>query len=261
MRPSNDTETMELADSAADAWIAALAMFSMTKPSGFYNKGRHGTTELISGTVMPALNGVISTARKADASEIALFADSPKLTSVPWSIQVRGDRLDPQVVATAAGHGLDERSTLPFMIKRLTPEDGRSPESGPRVRQVSCDEAALYRMMLTAGFELPPASFTAFGTPSVIEHPLMRSYLVEHDGVPVATSFGILVNHHVGVFNVAVPPLLRLRGHGRAATAAVLRSAYARGARTAFLHAGPMGRPLFTSMGFTVVENWTIFTA
>jgi ribosomal protein S18 acetylase RimI-like enzyme len=51
-----------------------------------------------------------------------------------------------------------------------------------------------------------------------MDHVSMRAYLVELEGVRVATSFGVLVDDLVGVFNIAVPPQYRRRGYGRAAT-------------------------------------------
>ncbi|MFE1850444.1 hypothetical protein [Streptomyces sp. NPDC059489] len=41
--------------------------------------------------------------------------------------------------------------------------------------------------------------------------------------------------------------------------AAVLSDAYRNGARTAFLHASPMGVPLYRAMGFRLAESWTVF--
>jgi GNAT superfamily N-acetyltransferase len=146
---------------------------------------------------------------------MAAFAASPRLESVAWSVQVRGEQVEDRIVAMAGDRGLHQRRVLPFMLKVL----------------------------------------------DVMDHVSMRAYLVEVEGVPVATSFGVLVDDLVGVFNIAVPPPYRRRGYGRAATAAVLRAAYEEGARTAFLHASPLGAPLYQVMGFRRTENWTLFTA
>ena len=65
----------------------------------------------------------------------------------------------------------------------------------------------------------------------------------------------------VGVFNIAVVPSARGRGLGRALTETVLRDGIAAGADAAYLHTSAMGRPLYESMGFTLVETWTVFQA
>jgi ribosomal protein S18 acetylase RimI-like enzyme len=145
------------------------------------------------------------------------------------------------------------------MLKELNEGAMKEPEAdGLKVRRVWGDENNLYR---TAGYEGPEEAFSVFATPSVMEHTSMRGYLAESGGVPVATSFGVLVDDLVGVFNIAVPPQYRRRGYGRGATAAVLCDAYAAGARTAFLHSSPLGVPLYQEMGFSIAENWTRFSA
>ncbi|GLW09100.1 hypothetical protein Misp01_42290 [Microtetraspora sp. NBRC 13810] len=247
---------------AAEAWMAALAMFADAQPAGFHRMGAHGTSVLVTGAPMSLLNGVFSVAREADADEVACFAAAPGLAAVTWSVQVRGEHVGHRIADTAARHGLDRRMTLPFMIKKLTEEDaGATGTSEPRVRRVAGAEGDTYRETMAAGYEGPAEIFTAFTLPAVMDHVSMSAYLAEAAGVPVATSFGVLVNDLVGVFNLAVPPPHRRRGYGRAATAAVLRDAYEAGARTAFLHASPMGVPLYLDMGFRTAENWTIFTS
>ena len=254
--------TRDPADDAARAWTAALALFSAVQPGGFYRMGPHGTSELVTGAPIALLNGVFGTAPALDVDEVAAFAASPRLESVPWSIQVRGERVAPRIVDIAADHGLRQRSTLPFMVKDLAEEDAKLPDVETlRVRRISGREGDLYRSVMAAGYEGPPEIFSVFSTAPVMDHASMWGYLAEADGVPVATSFGILVDDLVGVFNIAVPPQHRRRGYGRAATAAVLRDAYRAEARTAFLHASPMGVPLYAAMGFRVAENWTLFTA
>lgn len=106
-------------DVAARAWMAALAMFGTAHPDGFHRAGTNGTSELVTGAPMPLLNGVISTARDADADEMAAFAASPKLKSVAWSVQVRGEQVEDRIVAMAGDHGLRQRMLLPFMLKEL----------------------------------------------------------------------------------------------------------------------------------------------
>jgi ribosomal protein S18 acetylase RimI-like enzyme len=148
------------------------------------------------------------------------------------------------------------------MLKVLDASDLRESEAdGLKVRRVLGDEGDLYRTVMATGYEGPEEMFSVFTARSVMDHVSMRAYLAEVEGVPVATSFGVLVDDLVGVFNIAVPPQYRRRGYGRAATAAVLRDAYEEGARTAFLHASPLGVPLYQAMGFRLTENWTLFTA
>ncbi|WP_290052032.1 GNAT family N-acetyltransferase, partial [Amycolatopsis solani] len=184
----------------------------------------------------------------------------PGPAAAAWSVQVRGERVDDRIVAIAAAPGLTQRALLPFMVKDIDDDPGRTP-GGLKVRHVSGVDSDRYRTTMAAGYEGPDALFAVFARPSVLDHPAMRGYVAELDDTPVATSFGVLVDGMVGVFNIGVPPRYRRRGYGRAATDAVLREAYALGARTAFLHASPLGVPLYAEMGFALAENWSLFTA
>ncbi|MFC6018137.1 GNAT family N-acetyltransferase [Plantactinospora solaniradicis] len=252
--------TRDHVDTAAQAWMTSAAMLAEVQPGGFHRVGAHGTSELVTGAPMPFLNGVISIRREADVEEVAAFAASPRLKAVAWSIQVRNERAADQIASTVAHHGFGQTMALPFMIKELSERDTEVPVADPVVRRVSGAEGDLYQRVMAAGYEGPVEIFAIFSSPAVMDHPSMRAYIAEVDGVPVATSFGVLVDDLVGVFNVAVPPSSRRRGYGRVATAAVLREAYAAGARTAFLHASPLGVPLYQDMGFRIAENWRIFT-
>lgn len=172
-------------DAAADSWAAALALFADAQPGGFHRSGTHGTMELFTGAPMPLLNGVFGTARRADATEVAACAASPRLTAAPWSLQVRGDRVDPAIEDIAAAHGLRQRSTLPFMLKALTEQDAMIPgpgSGGPRARSVGGEEGGLYRDLLAAGAEGPPGLFDVFVTPALLDHPRMRAYVLEAGG-------------------------------------------------------------------------------
>ncbi|MEV4051876.1 GNAT family N-acetyltransferase [Amycolatopsis sp. NPDC049688] len=248
-------------DRAARAWIRSMALFARTQPGGYYREGPAGTAELITAAPMPLLNGVIGIAAEPDPGEIAEFTGSERLTAVAWSIQVRGERVADPITATAAAHGLTQRMHLPFMLKDLDTRDTREPAGDVEVRRISSVDSELYRTTMAAGYEGPDPLFAAFARPSVLDHPTMRAYVAEVGDTPVATSLGVLVDDLVGVFNIGVPPQFRRRGHGRAATAAVLREAYALGARTAFLHASPLGVQLYEEMGFGHAETWTLFTA
>lgn len=240
--------------------MKALAMFAKTQPGGYCREGVHGTWELVTTAPVPFLNGVIGIARDADSEEVAAFAGSPRLESVPWSVQLRGEQVGERILKTVASHDLHQRLELPFMTKdlrRSTPQEPATKRS--KARKLTAEEGDLYRTTMAAGYESPEEIFSVFASPFLMDHPFMESYIVEVEGIPVATSFGVRVDDLVGVFNVAVPPQHRRRGYGKAATEAVLRDAREQGARAAFLHASPLGFPLYETMGFQLEEKWTLF--
>jgi ribosomal protein S18 acetylase RimI-like enzyme len=245
---------------AAEAWLTSYRIFAVTQPHGYHRTGPHGTTEVITGAPMAHLNGIASVRRDPDVDEIAAFANSPRLGSLEWSIHVRGEAGE-RLAAIAGSHGLERRWTLPFMMKSLGEGDSRRPGGEPAIRRVFGNDGDLYRRALAASFEAPAEFYALASSHAVMDYRDSRAYVVEIDGETVATSYGILVDDMVGLYNVAVPPRWRGRGYARIATEAILRDAFGAGAHTAFLHATTVGLPLYQAIGFQVAEKWTLFTA
>ncbi|XVU29117.1 GNAT family N-acetyltransferase [Actinoplanes sp. CA-054009] len=244
------------ADRAARAWLDVHGALAATQPNGYLHLSPAGTAELVTGTQIPLLNGVIGVTRTPDAAEIADIATSSRFAGLPWSLRVRGEDVDDRIAAVAAAHGLEPRRTQPFMLRELTAADAAPV---PGARRVTGAESAAYQRALAAGFGAPFDGMAIFAHPQLLDHPSMSAYLIESGGEPVATAFAAHSDDLVGVFNIAALPGFRRRGFGRAATAAVLSDAYAKGARTAFLHSTTDGRPLYDRMGFHLAENWTVF--
>ncbi|MBL7257576.1 GNAT family N-acetyltransferase [Paractinoplanes lichenicola] len=245
-------------DNAARAWLNAIRELAGTQRTGYFSETAAGTAEFVTGAPFPTLNGIAAITRTPSAAEISECSDSARLHEVPWTITVRGDAVDAEIVAVADDHGLAKRQSLPLLLRPLTPADDAEI---PEARRITAADSLAYQRTMAAGFEAPDPLFAIFADPAVFALPAARAYLVEVDGVPVATAFGMIAGDTVGVFNIAVPPPFRRKGYGRLATAAVLREAHMAGARTAFLHSSPSGMPLYLEMGFNLAENWSVFAA
>ncbi|MFM0075897.1 GNAT family N-acetyltransferase [Paraburkholderia sediminicola] len=180
--------------------------------------------------------------------------------ALPWSIQLRSAPVNSGIAQIAADRGLTVSFTLPFMIKHLGADNGRALLPGNIiVRRVPAQDRDTYNTALASGFEAPGEACKGFSAPHILSAKGMTAFLVEESGIPVATSFRIAVNGHVGVFNISTLPAYRRRGYARAATIAVLQHAYAQGARTAFLHCTPAARGVYASLGFVTSEEWPVY--
>ncbi len=242
------------ADAAARAWLDAVKLLAGTQPQGYFRESPGGTAEMVTGAPFPALNGVASAAREPSAAEIASLTASPRLNGYAWSIHLRGDTVNDEIVRIADSHGLAMRQALPLMVKEID-----APPPAARARRITSADSTVYQRTMAAGFEAPEPLFAIFTDPALLADPRANGYLLEVDGVPVATSFGVLSGDVVGVFNVAVPPPFRRKGYGRLATSAVLADAYASGARLAYLHSSADGYALYQQMGFELAEHWSVF--
>ncbi|MFC6083838.1 GNAT family N-acetyltransferase [Sphaerisporangium aureirubrum] len=249
-----------IADRMAAAYFEAFEFLCGVTPKGWY--AERGTARAaMTRAGLAILNAVYDTAREPDLGALDEVAAEAGRQGVPWSIMVRGEVSD-EVAGLAARHGLVERGDLPFLVCAADDLVFRA-GAGERkaVRRVGADESDLYTEALTRGFEVHEDMLDSLMGGGVLDAGPITGYLAEESGRAAGTGLGIRVPGAVGVFNIAVLPAARGRGLGRAVTEAVLRDGVAAGAGAAFLHASAMGLPLYESMGFRVVETWTVFRA
>jgi N-acetylglutamate synthase len=229
--------------------------------SGYSRRGTRDTALTFVGTPIAGLNAVRCIGSKPDAAEVAEFADELAGKNMPWSIQTRGEP-GPEVVRIASAHGLTERSGNPMMMRRAGADGPRRPvPDGVRVRAVGADESPLYRRLLSACFEAPLELCAVIGGASLLAAEAVRAYVLDVDGVAVATGLSARAGGYFGMYNIAVVPEHRRKGYGRIMTEAVLRDGYDAGAHTAILTASEDGMHLYESMGFETVIDWTYLTA
>lgn len=256
----NMTYSVDSVDLAVAAWHDAIEAFCRLQPHGDVKDGPQGTRAIVSGTPVSVLNAVIGTTRQPDVAELSEFAQSYDNRGLPWSIQLRDAAPAAEVEAIATRRGLTQSFVLPFMTRRLDADVMNVPlPDAIDVRRVPPEDHEAYNRALASGYEAPEPVFRGFSAPEVLGAEGMTAWLVEENGVAVATSFGVLANDHVGVFNISTGPAFRRRGFARAATAAVLRNAYRQGAHTAFLHCTPAGRGVYESLGFAIAETWQVY--
>lgn len=249
-----------IGDAAVDALYGAMERLTDLLPGGFARHGTNGERLLCTGLPVAVLN-TVCTGRGTALRGTEALAEQLSATGLPWSVQVRGEA-GPEVNALANRFGLTATTTLPLLawdaaslpgLPAALPGDGT-------VRELGGAEAGRYSAALAAGFGMPEEIADAFALPALLDAPDMTAFTLDVDGEPVATGFNVMVGDHVGLFNGSVPPRHRGNGHYRALVTARLRDAVASGARHAFTQNSPMSRPLYESLGFRLVEDWTYLT-
>ncbi|MGW0858436.1 GNAT family N-acetyltransferase [Streptomyces sp. NPDC002690] len=249
---------------AAAAFQEATEALASVLPNGFHLRGSDGTLLAVTGSLIPALNVVMSVSDTPDTIEIGLLCTEagPQVQELPWSIRLRGEA-DEELVGLAASHGLNTLAHQPFMLLSL--EDGRevwsSGVESSAVRPLREDEYKTFATVLGTAFGAPPFVITSLYTPHVLSRPFVKAYVAEVDGVAAAAGLAILTERHVGLANIGTLPEYRGRGLGRAITEAILRDGRAAGARTAYLHSSDEAVSLFERAGFRTEESWASFTA
>ncbi|MFI6265369.1 GNAT family N-acetyltransferase [Micromonospora sp. NPDC051006] len=248
------------ADRMAAAYFDAIEFLCGVTPKGWY--AEQGTARAaVTQAGVATLNVAYDTTPEPDLGSLDAMAIEVGRQAAHWSIMVRGEAGD-EVAALAARHGLVERSDLPLLACAAEEIVFRATEAQRSlVRQVGGVESDLYTEALTRGFEAPEGVFGSLMGGGVLDADRITGYLAEECDLPAGTGLGMRTAGVIGVFNIAVVPSVRGNGLGRAITETVLRDALAAGADAAYLQASTMGRPLYESMGFRLVENWTVFHA
>jgi GNAT superfamily N-acetyltransferase len=254
----------EDAERAAHSWARTMTALAAATPGGHWRLGDGGSVLAFTGAPVAGLNGVLNVAAhpRADGiGELAALA-ARELTTVPWSIQIRGEPTA-GIVSVAERHGLTVRSQQPFMLRSFSDDEpvSLSGRASVKVRRVSGDDHKVFSAALAAGFAVPRHVFTEVASPVAMAAAGMTAYLAEDEGTAVATGTAAVFQDCVGVFNISTLPLFRSRGYARAVIGRILREGRAGGARAAYLHATEAGLRLYESVGFRTVEQWTTFSA
>ncbi|MFI6237667.1 GNAT family N-acetyltransferase [Micromonospora sp. NPDC050784] len=252
------------ADRMATAYFDAFETLCRVTPKGGYAErgtARAGVTQ----AGVATLNAAYDRSTEPDPGSLDEMATEVGRQAAHWSIIVRGEAGD-AVTDLAARHGLLGRTELPLLAcaahdLAFRATSGAGSAQRTSVRQVGAAENDLYTDALTRSFEVPDGLFGSLMGGAVLDADAITGYLAEESGQPVGTGLGMRTSGVVGVFNIAVVPSARGRGLGRVLTETVLRDGIAAGADAAYLHTSAMGRPLYESMGFTLVETWTMFHA
>ncbi|MET7670550.1 GNAT family N-acetyltransferase [Micromonospora luteifusca] len=248
------------ADRLATAYFDAIEALGRVTPKGWYAE-RSTARAMITDAGVASLNGVYDLTTDPDLGSLDELATEVARQVPHWSIIVRGEA-SAALVDLAARHGLRERHALPF-LGCATDDIVFRPGSTQRtlVRRVGAAENERYTDAFAESFEAPEGAFGSLMGGAVLDTDGITGYLAEESGHSVGTALGMRAPSVIGVFNIGVVPSARGRGLGRMLTETVLRDGIAAGGDAAYLQASPMGRPLYESMGFVLVETWTMFAA
>lgn len=253
-------DTTELRDRAASAWIGAMIGLITATPRGWLSK-RGDAFGIVARSSIPALNAAVTLGDDPDLAALDEVAAEVADLALPWSIIASGSATEP-VAELAHRYGLTARRPQPMMSCARADAQLRSDDVAARaVRRARAVDRDRYATALTEGFGSPAGAFDSFRDGAILDTPGITAYLAEAGGHDVATGLGLSSGGMIGVFNVAVVRGHRGRGLGRAMTARIMADGFSAGLDTAYLQASPDGRALYESMGFRVVETWTIFSS
>jgi GNAT superfamily N-acetyltransferase len=247
---------MTQADEAAIALGEMLAALGTTLPKGWAER-RGGASAAATGTMATPLNRVIGEAVDADLDDVAALRARLLDDGLPHLVESRpgATALDEWCRGqgmTTAGPG------VPLMV--CDTADLHVPPSNPDIAWLNLTAAQMpdHVDVATVGYGMERDVLAGFASSTLFDEDYGAGLIGEIDGVSACTGFSIVAGDWVGVFVIATIEGFRRRGLGAALTAKLVTDAVERnGVTRALLQSSEMGKPVYESLGFVSIEDWT----
>ncbi|AYG04669.1 GNAT family N-acetyltransferase [Gryllotalpicola protaetiae] len=239
-------------EETADGLLSAFRWLAERLPAG-WSRTEGRSVAAVTGLPAPVLNGVWSAEAHADPQVLAELVGVVSAAGLPWSLQSPSHKESMGPFAHA--QSLVATETIPLMRVERRPWLRATP--GLTMRRLETQDAALHARLASLGYPAPAAVFEPLASAELAETGDIGYFVGEVEGEPVATALGLMLEDHVGIFDVATLPEYRRRGFGAALTAAVIDDAMDRGAGWAWLQSSPAGFGVYESLGFRTVSEWT----
>ncbi len=179
-----------------------------------------------------------------------------------FSIWVRGDQAaDHDLAAAAEAAGFQFIYEMPEMILGASLATEPLP-TGSELRQLSDPAQApdfwevAKAAYATNGF--PPEVFAGYTRHEGLLAENVVAYVAYVDGEPVSIALTIVNNGIAGIYWVGSLERARGRGLGRAVTVAATNAGFDLGGKIASLQASPMGRPIYTKLGYETAFDYRL---
>jgi GNAT superfamily N-acetyltransferase len=204
------------------------------------------------------LNRVIGETHDADLDDVAALRKRLSDDGLPHMIESR-----PGATALeewCRGRGLTAAPGVPLMTC-ATAELNLPSDIPVGWRSLTAAEMPAHVDVASAGYGMDREVLAGFAASTLFEEDFGAGLIAEVDGVPACTGISIVAREWVGVFVIATIDAFRRRGLGAALTAKLVTDAVERnGVSRALLQSSEMGKPVYESLGFATVEDWTRWT-
>lgn len=193
----------------------------------------------------------------AAGEDIVAAIEGIEAQSVPAIVMLAGEALaDAQTLVRA---GWICVGATPFMAREISGGEGDAD-----VRRLSIEELPAARMVVEQAFSLAPGLSDVALPDCAASGPPCSVWGVfdEADGeesLSACAAF-VRVEDAVVAWSVATLPSRRRRGHASLLMRAALAESAREGATTALVYASAAGAPLYSALGFDVLEQWQLWS-
>jgi len=179
-----------------------------------------------------------------------------------FSLWVRGEQPEDHDLTAAAGAaGLQQAYEMPEMVLAAPVEPPRFPADVELRKLTAPEQADDYWRVAAASYSslgFPPEVFAGYRNHSGLLAENVVAFIAYLDGDPVSIAMTIVSHGVAGIYWVGSLEGARGKGLGRAVTAAATNAGFNLGADIASLQASPMGKPIYTDMGYETVFDYRL---
>lgn len=179
-----------------------------------------------------------------------------------FSIWVRaGQAADDDLASTAEAAGFQAVFEMPEMLLGSELATEQLPDGAELRRLNAEDEAPGFWKVAQEAYAsngFPPEVFAGYTNHSGLLAENVIAFVVYLDGEPASIAMTIVSHGVAGIYWVGSTERARGQGLGRAVTVAATNAGLALGAEIASLQASPMGRPIYTKLGYETVFDYRL---
>lgn len=210
----------------------------------------------VSGLPVVIFNGVVILER-AERSDVEAAAGWVGDAGIPHAAWVREATAE-EPVRWLTALGFERDPWLEPVMATRSPAARPAPREGVSVRAVEDAEGLEehIRHMIASG--QPEHVVRTMYQPALAFDPDVRLFTASVDGVPMGNSIAIRTGEVSGVYAVGTRTEARRRGVATAATWAAVDAGRGWGCRLVVLQSSEMGFPVYTAMGFEVIDHFVV---
>ena len=179
-----------------------------------------------------------------------------------FSVWARGGRPeDEDLIEAAEAAGLSAVYEMPEMILDAPPGSEPTPQDADVRRLRAVDEAADFWKVATEAYAdngFPPEIFASYTENSGLLAGNAAVFTAYLDDEPAAIAATFVSNGIAGIYWVGTLQSARGKGLARKLTATAVEAGLELGGDVASLQASPMGKPVYTAMGFETAFNYRL---
>jgi len=196
-----------------------------------------------------------------DPDDFAVFNDfvsrvnASRISALAMLSGAASRRLGP----VAKMKGLIEAGTAPLMARSEALPDTPTSEFVTK-RVAEAREMAVFGDLAASAFAMDRQWVDrTFAAPSLLDAPALAFYIVYRGDVPMSAVCTSGAGSTVGIWTMSTPPEKQRQGAGREVLMAAMQDHAKRGAETFYLIATAAGKPLYDKLGFTTVDDLSIW--